>query len=170
MDATPGAATASCRRADARPLGVYKPRRPQALPLFRLVQDHLRTQQMVYHERFAPTYGEWRPVIREVAEKFLACGILHHGFARVRCDARTHENLLAFSCKCRYFCPSCHARRLAPWDGWLEASLLALVPHRQVVVVRKVTLSEQSYRYCFSLSDQTSNDGSPFSVSPARAC
>jgi hypothetical protein len=36
-------------------------------------------------ERFAPLYGEWRPVVGEVVGKFLACGILAHGFARVRC-------------------------------------------------------------------------------------
>ena len=30
-------------------------------------------------------------------------------------DACAHEYLLAFSCKCRYFCPSCHAKRLAIW-------------------------------------------------------
>ncbi len=37
----------------------------------------------------------------EVADKFLACGILEHGFARVLCDACAHEYLLAFSCKGR---------------------------------------------------------------------
>jgi hypothetical protein len=57
-------------------------------------------------------YGDWRPVIREVAHKFLACGILDHGFARVQCDSCAHEYRLAFSCKSRYFCPSCHAKRL----------------------------------------------------------
>jgi hypothetical protein len=36
-------------------------------------------------------------------------------FARIRCDACTREYLLAFSCKCRHFCPSCHAKRLASW-------------------------------------------------------
>ena len=45
-----------------------------------------------------------------------------------------HEYLLAFSCKCRYFCPSCHAKRLALWGLWLEETLLADVPHRQVVL------------------------------------
>ena len=39
-----------------------------------------------------------------------------------------------FSCKCRYFCPTCHAKRLALWGIWLEDSLLAEVPHRQVVL------------------------------------
>lgn len=66
-----------------------------------------------------------------MVEKFLACGILEHGFARVRCGGCAHEYLLAFSCKCRYFCPSCHAKRLALWDLWLEETLLAPVPHRQ---------------------------------------
>ncbi len=58
------------------------------------------------------------------------CGILKHGFARVRCGACKHEYLLAFSCKCRYFCPSCHAKRMALWGLWLEETLLADVPHR----------------------------------------
>lgn len=46
-----------------------------------------------------------------------------------------HEYLLAFSCKARYFCASCHTKRLALWTLWLEESLLApSVPHRQVVL------------------------------------
>lgn len=49
--------------ADAAPAarGVYKPRRPQASPLFRLVSDHLHRLQTVYDERFAREYGPWRP-------------------------------------------------------------------------------------------------------------
>lgn len=113
---------------------VYKPRRPKASPLFRLVQDHFTDLHAVYEERFAHVHGDWRPVIREVAHKFLACGILDHGFARVRCDACTHEYLLAFSCKSRYFCPSCHAKRLTLWTMWMEETLFAPVPHRQVVL------------------------------------
>ena len=31
------------------------------------------------------------------------------------------EFLLAFSCKCRYSRPSCHARRLALWCDWLDS-------------------------------------------------
>jgi len=93
--------------------GVSTPRRPQASPLFRLVSDHLHCLQTVYDERFTREYGPWRPVVAQVADKFLACAVLDHGFARIRCDACAHEYLLAFSCKCRYFCPSCHAKRLA---------------------------------------------------------
>jgi hypothetical protein len=122
---------------DAAPAapGVYRPRRPHASPLFRLVADHFTAFHAAYEERFAPVYGDWRPVVREVADKFLACGVLEHGFARVRCDACAHDYLLAFSCKARYFCPSCHAKRLALWTLWLEESLLAPgVPHRQVAL------------------------------------
>ncbi|MBA3658915.1 MAG: transposase zinc-binding domain-containing protein, partial [Gemmatimonadales bacterium] len=125
-------------------LGVSKPRRPQASPLVRLVQDHFHRLQTVYDERFAPTHGAWRPVVREVADKFLACGVLDHGFARIRCDTCPHEYLLAFSCKGRYFCPSCHAKRLALWEHWLDATLLAPVPHRQVVL----TIPKRRRAYC----------------------
>ena len=132
MDATRMGAAA-----DGRGVGQvsrYRPRRPQASPLYRLVQDHFRTLETVYDERFAPTYGAWRAVVRDVADQFLACGILDHGFARVRCATCAHEYLLAFSCKGRYFCPSCHAKRLALWTLRLEEALLAPVPPRQVVL------------------------------------
>ena len=83
-------------------------------------------------------------MVAQVADKFLACGVLDHGFARVRCDACAHEYLLAFSCKCRYFCPSCHAKRLAIWTQWLDTTLLAPVPHRQVVL----TIPKRLRAYC----------------------
>ena len=131
---------------DAAPAarGVSKPRRPQASPLFRLVSDQLHRLQMVYDERFAREYGPWRPVVGQVADKLLACGVLEHGFARIRCDACTHEYLLAFSCKCRSFCPRCHAKRVVIWTQWLDTTLLAPVPHRQVVL----TIPKRLRAYC----------------------
>ncbi|PYN83327.1 MAG: hypothetical protein DMD96_02830 [Candidatus Rokuibacteriota bacterium] len=41
---------------------------------------------------------------------FLTCGILAHGFARLRCTECTLERLVPFSCKGRGFCPSCGGR------------------------------------------------------------
>ena len=70
MDAVATSGRAACRPSGAEPVGVYKPRRAQASPLFRLVQDHCRTLQTVYDERFAPTYGAWRAVVPEVADKW----------------------------------------------------------------------------------------------------
>ncbi len=42
--------------------GVYKPRRLQASPLFRLVSDHLHRMKTVYDDRFAREYGLSRPL------------------------------------------------------------------------------------------------------------
>ena len=43
------------------------------------MQDHVERLQTVYDERFAREYGPWRSVVAQVADKFLACGILEHG-------------------------------------------------------------------------------------------
>jgi N-acetylglutamate synthase-like GNAT family acetyltransferase len=48
-----------------------------------------------------------------VIYKYLDCGDLHLGFDRVRCEECGHEYLLAFSCKRRQFCSSCHQKRVA---------------------------------------------------------
>ena len=45
-------------------------------------------------------------------ERFIACGDPREGFARIYCDACRHEFLLAYSCKTRTFCPSCHQKRV----------------------------------------------------------
>ena len=36
-------------------------------------------------------------------DAFLGCGILAHGFLRLRCDDCGHDKLVAFSCKRRGF-------------------------------------------------------------------
>jgi len=59
-------------------------------------------------------------------------------------DPCTHEYLLAFSCTCRYCCPSCHAKRLAIWTQGLNTTLLAPVPQRQVVR----TIPKRLRAYC----------------------
>ncbi len=37
------------------------------------------------------------PIIGDVARRFLRCGDLHYGFARVRCPDCRHEMFVAFS-------------------------------------------------------------------------
>ena len=49
-------------------------------------------------ERMKPMRAQQASVVRDVADTFLACGILDHEFARSRCDGCTHEYLLALSC------------------------------------------------------------------------
>jgi len=66
-------------------------------------------------------------------ERFIRCGDPHHGFARINCDTCGHDYLLAFSCKTRYFCPSCHQKRVLVYGDWVEENVLSPVPHRQYV-------------------------------------
>jgi hypothetical protein len=112
----------------------YRPRRPQTAPLYRVVADHFATLEREHEERFEPTHGPLRAAARRAAGRLLDCGLLEHGFARVRCGTCRAEFLVAFRCKGRHFCPSCHARRLAEWSLWLTERLLAPVAHRQVVL------------------------------------
>lgn len=63
---------------------VYHPRRPQQTPFYQLVARFYPQFEAVYSERYQERYGFWRPVIGTVVGKFLECGDLKHGFARVR--------------------------------------------------------------------------------------
>ncbi len=51
--------------------------------------------------------------VKDEFEAYLECGVLAHGFLRVRCAQCAQEKLAAFSCKRRGLCPSCGARRMA---------------------------------------------------------
>ena len=43
---------------------------------------------------------------------------LKQGFARVRCPKCRHELFVAFSCRGRCFCPSCHEKRALEKADW----------------------------------------------------
>jgi len=77
--------------------------------------------------------GSRRALEAQVIGRFIECGDPHYGFARVYCDACRHDYLLAYSCKTRYFCPSCHQKRVLLYGEWVEANVLAPVAHRQYV-------------------------------------
>ncbi|WP_418766684.1 transposase zinc-binding domain-containing protein [Myxococcus xanthus] len=71
-----------------------------------------------------------RYVERDFA-KYLECGVLAHGFARVRCESCKDELLVAFSCKGRGVCPSCNAKRAQVTAVHLVEQVLPRVPYRQ---------------------------------------
>jgi len=129
LDAAPSDSAGAC--ASRRP---YAPRRPEHASLYRVLADQFDTLERVHEERFESAHGPLRAAARAAVGRFLDCGLLEHGFARVRCATCRAEFLVAFRCKGRHFCPSCHARRLAEWSLWLDEQLLARVPHRQVVL------------------------------------
>ena len=117
----------------AAPAAVYRPRNPQSSDYYRCVEDHFETFIQVYEERFERLYGFFRSYIQKVIYRYLDCGNLHNGFARVRCKNCGHEYLLAFSCKRRHFCPSCHQKRVVEFGEWLCSEVLKKVPHRHFV-------------------------------------
>ncbi|MCY1080720.1 transposase zinc-binding domain-containing protein [Archangium lansingense] len=71
-----------------------------------------------------------RYVERDFA-RCLECGVLAHGFARVRCESCKDELLVAFSCKGRGGCPSCNAKRAHVTAAHLVERVLPHVPYRQ---------------------------------------
>jgi hypothetical protein len=113
--------------------GVYQPRNPKASSFFQCLAEHFDKFEAVYEEVYQDRYGLYRPVIRKVVKKFLDCGDLTQGFARVRCAKCHYEYLLAFSCKGRYFCPSCHQKRVLQFGHWVTEHVLPPIPHRQYV-------------------------------------
>ena len=112
---------------------VYRPRRPRDSPLYQLVDRHFHEFERVYPDRYQKRYGFWRPVVTDAAAKFLRCGDLRHGFARVRCGTCRHEFLVAFSCRRRCLCPSCHQKRALVMAMHVAEDVCAPVPHRQLV-------------------------------------
>ena len=65
---------------------------------------------------------------------FLTCGILAHGFARLRCTECALERLVPFSCKGRGFCPRCGGRHMTESAARLVDEVLPRVPVRQWVL------------------------------------
>jgi len=117
-----------------KPLALYRPRDPQASDLWRLMDEHFDTFQQVYDERFAAKYGYWRPVVERSVAAFLKCGDLQEGFARVRCRKCKHEMFVAYSCKQRCTCPSCHQKRTLLTAIHVAEEVCFPVAHRQVVL------------------------------------
>lgn len=75
------------------------------------------------------------PFVANEFRKFLRCGVLAHGFARVRCGDCAFGRLVPFSCKGQGFCPSCNGRRMAERAAHLvEHALPPDVPVRQWVL------------------------------------
>ena len=79
----------------AGPCVHYQRRRPEQTTLYQLVQEHIQSLfAQVEHET-----GVGLPeFVKDEFEAFLQCGILAHGFLRLRCADCAHEKLVAFSC------------------------------------------------------------------------
>ncbi|NQV68696.1 MAG: transposase zinc-binding domain-containing protein, partial [Pseudohongiella sp.] len=73
----------------------YQRHRPEQTLLYQIVDKH-------YPEFLAQLAAEGKSLPEYVQQEFtdfLKCGLLEHGFLRVRCESCHHEKLVAFSCK-----------------------------------------------------------------------
>ncbi len=123
---------------------LYRPRVFYASPLWQLLSTHFDTFERVYDDRFAEKYGFWRSRIHTSVAAYLRCGDLHEGFARVRCPQCKHEMFVAYSCKQRCTCPSCHQKRSLITAIHVDQDVCAAVPHRQLVF----TIPKRFRLYC----------------------
>ena len=112
--------------------GAYRRREPEATLLHQVVREHWKT---LLAETAARTDGGSLPGhVTAEFERYLECGILAHGFARVRCTACGDDLVVAFSCKGRGFCPSCTTRRMQGTALHLTDRVVPHVPIRQWVL------------------------------------
>jgi hypothetical protein len=130
VDTGPRATTSASCAPFASGSPTYVPRHPEQTVLYTVVREQLETFLARARERERPVP---RFVEREL-RRYLECGILAHGFLRVRCEACGLERLVAFSCKGRGFCPSCGGRRMADTAAHLVDRVLPEVPVRQWVL------------------------------------
>ncbi len=111
--------TAACQSAPGAS-APYERRRPEETTLYHVVQDHVET----FFAQVEQETGTGLPkFVKDEFDAFLECGILAHGFLRLRCGECAHEKLVAFSCKRRGFCPAFEPavwRKLRPI--WLNRS------------------------------------------------
>ena len=121
----------AAQRAPADDAVHYERRRPEETLLYQLVQEHAES---FFAQVEAQTGASLPAFVKDEFDAFLECGILAHGFLRLRCAECAHEKLVAFSCKRRGFCPSCGARRMVESAAQLVDHLIPRVPVRQWVL------------------------------------
>ena len=111
----------------------YRRREPEATVLHRVVRGHLG--DLLAEARAGSEDGGGLPrYVEQELERYLDCGILANGFARVRCTHCGDELLVAFSCKNRGVCPSCTTRRMHATAADLVDRVLPEAPYRQWVL------------------------------------
>ena len=109
---------------------AYHRHRPEQTALYAIVAEHYPrfVQEIERSGGYLPKF------VRQEFDDYLKCGLLEHGFLRVKCDGCRHEHLVAFSCKRRGFCPSCGARRMVESAAHLVDHVFPEAPVRQWVL------------------------------------
>jgi ribosomal protein S27E len=108
----------------------YARHQPERTLLYQVVEEYYPKfiNQLAQSDKTLPQY------VQDEFEAYLKCGRLEHGFLRLQCETCAHEQLLAFSCKRRGFCPSCGAKRMVESAALLVDAILPLRAIREWVL------------------------------------
>ena len=109
---------------------AYRRRTPEEEPLYQVLAEHLES----FLERTRSSDRQLPAYVEEELRAYLDCGILAHGFLRVRCEDCDQDRVVAFSCQRRSFYPSCMGRRMVDTAARLTDEILPAVPVRQWVL------------------------------------
>lgn len=109
---------------------TYRRHRPERSALYAIIAEHYPR----FLRKIETSGGHLPQFVRQEFDEYLKCGLLEHGFLRVKCDGCRHEHLVAFSCKRRGFCPSCGARRMVESAAHLVDHVFPEAPVRQFVL------------------------------------
>ena len=69
---------------------IYRARNPRKSPLWQCAHRYFSIFLDRYPEDYQPRHGPLRPVVSAVVHKFLDCGNLERGFARIHCLSLIH--------------------------------------------------------------------------------
>ena len=130
--------TLAWERARAHSL-TYSRRDPTQQLLYRIVYNYHQELEHCWSERFEHTHGCFRREMKQALNDFLDCGILLHGCACAVCEQCGHAELIPFSCKQKFLCPSCDAKRALLFGEHLHKNILLPHPHvHQVWSIPKI--------------------------------
>src|SRR5216683_6808766 len=109
-----------------------RPRDAEHAVLYRVIDEHL--EAFLETARRNADGSPLPEFVEQEFRDFLTCGLLAHGFARLRCTDCAFERLVPFSCKGRGFCPSCGGQRMTECAARIVDEVLPRVPVRQWVL------------------------------------
>ena len=98
---------------------AYQRHKPEETDLYKIIEKNLPSFQSHLSNADISLPG----FVHEEFRSYLRCGILKHGFLRVKCNGCRFEHLVAFSCKQTGFC---RGRRVHP------AVLVAWLKHQHI--------------------------------------
>ena len=70
---------------------TYRPRHPERTPFYQCLADYWDEFKQSYPYFYEAKYGPRRPVVDKTVDRFLECGLLRHGFARLKCGRCSHR-------------------------------------------------------------------------------